>query len=90
MIHRRLICQNRIDESSSKSDGPLLVVELGCGAGLLTAAVAKALRDDKASGTVGAHHLAVDVNPAACHATAQTCILNRVQVRKYAWAGIRR
>lgn len=80
IVHNRLICQKNIIESSSISDGPLLVVELGSGAGLLTAAIAKALRDDDVSATVGAHYIAVDVNPAACQATAQTCLLNGVQV----------
>lgn len=79
IVHNRLICLKNI-ESSSISAGPLLVVELGSGAGLLTAAIAKALRDDVVSATFGAHYMAVDVNPAACEATAQTCLLNGVQV----------
>lgn len=80
MVHNRLICQKKMIKSSSICDGPLLVVELGSGAGLITAAIAKALRDDDISASVGAHYIAVDVNPAACQTTAQTCILNGVQV----------
>lgn len=60
--------------------GPLLVVELGSGAGLLTAAVSKALNDSEKCGAIGAHCVAVDLNPAACLATAQTCKLNGSQV----------
>lgn len=59
---------------------PLLVVELGSGAGLLSAAVAKILRTENAPFSIGAHCVAVDLNPAACHVTAQTCKLNDVQV----------
>lgn len=44
ILHSRLVSQNGIVESLSSSNGPLLVVKLGSGAGLLTAAVAKALR----------------------------------------------
>jgi release factor glutamine methyltransferase len=66
--------------SASIKCGPLLVVELGSGTGLLTAAVAKALHEDDKSATVGAHCIAVDLNPAACHTTVQTCKLNKVQI----------
>lgn len=78
IVTDRLTCQNRAVTDLSLKSGPLLVVELGCGTGLLTAAVGKALRDcgEKA----GVYSLAVDVNPAACHVTAQTCQLNGVQV----------
>jgi release factor glutamine methyltransferase len=73
----RLTCQNKAVADPCLKRGLLLVVELGCGAGLLTAAVGKALHSCE---SVGVHCLAVDVNPAACHATAQTCQLNGVQV----------
>ncbi|VVC36502.1 Hypothetical protein CINCED_3A015879 [Cinara cedri] len=65
----------------TKND-PLLVVELGSGAGLLSAAVAKSLRKDILTSVtdVGVHCIAVDINPAACHATSHTCLLNNVQV----------
>lgn len=78
IVNERLVCQNRAVADTSSKGGPLLVVELGCGAGLLTAAVGKALRDCEAY--AGAHCLAVDINPAACHVTSQTCQLNGIQV----------
>lgn len=77
IIRNRLLYQ-RADTSLSSCSEPLLVVELGSGAGLLSAAVAKAIRDCDAP--AGAHCVAVDVNPAACCATAHTCKLNGVMV----------
>jgi len=71
------------DAASSTKCGPLLVVELGCGVGLVITALAKVLNDNKVSGIVGAYCMAVDLNPAACLATAQTCRLNDVQVKMY-------
>lgn len=61
--------------------GPLLIIELGSGAGLIITAVAKALRDNESLATIGTHCVAVDLNPAACCATAQTSKLSGVQVR---------
>lgn len=78
IVINRLTCQNKAVTDSCLKGGPLLVVELGCGAGLLITAIGKALQG---CGSVGVHCLAVDVNPAACHATVQTCQLNGVQVR---------
>lgn len=76
-----MICERfHYDTSLSTTCEPLLVVELGSGAGLLSAAVAKILRTENAPFSIGAHCIAVDLNPAACHATAQTCRLNNVQV----------
>lgn len=76
--------RNRLlsDENLSSKNEPLLVIELGCGAGLLSAAVSKALRNDILTNTtdIGVHCVAVDINPAACDATARTCFLNSVQV----------
>lgn len=77
MIRGRLFCSADLGVTKC---GPLLVVELGCGAGLLIAAVSKALSDSENCGAVGAHCMAVDLNPAACLATVQTCKLNSVQV----------
>ncbi|RZF34010.1 hypothetical protein LSTR_LSTR012355 [Laodelphax striatellus] len=50
-----------------------LVVELGSGAGLVIAAVSRALQG-------GAHCVAVDINPAACRATQATAALNDARV----------
>lgn len=81
-VRDRLLCQSISDENLSSKNEPLLVVELGCGAGLLSAAVSKALRNDILTNMtdIGVHCVAVDINPAACHATARTCFLNSVQV----------
>lgn len=82
-VRNRLLCQNSSDSDLSAKNEPLLVVELGCGAGLLSAAVAKTLRKDILTKVtdVGVHCIAVDINPAACLATAHTCLLNNVQVQ---------
>lgn len=72
-LRKRLLCDNDLANSS------LLVVELGSGAGLLTAAVAKVL-NKSGDGVVKAHCMAVDLNPQACLVTAETCGLNGVQV----------
>lgn len=77
----QIVCSRlRCPDSSSAKCGPLFVVELGSGAGILATAVAKALRLGDAPFAVGTHCMAVDLNPAACQATAQTCRLNGVQV----------
>lgn len=68
-IKNRLCCDS--------SNDSLLVVELGCGAGLLTAAMAKVLNGN---GALKAHCMAIDLNPQACRVTAETCSLNGVQV----------
>lgn len=72
MIRGRLLYEN------ASTCEPLLVVEMGSGAGLIITAIAKALSN--ASIVVGCHCVAVDLNPAACLATAETCKLNGVQV----------
>lgn len=79
-IIRSRLLYLKADASLSTCSEPLLVVELGSGLGLLSAAVAKAIRDCDISASVGAHCVAVDVNPAACCATAHTCKLNGVMV----------
>jgi len=65
---------------SSDKCGPLLVIELGSGFGILTAAISKALSDSLSSYAVGAHCIAVDMNPTACLKTIMTCKLNGVEV----------
>lgn len=54
-------------------NAPRLVVELGSGAGLVIAAVSRALQG-------GAHCVAVDINHAACRATQATAALNDARV----------
>lgn len=80
----RMIC-DRLCVTPSLLSEPrsLLVIELGSGAGLLIAAVAKALSSGELPVNVGVHCVAVDFNPAACRATAETCQLNDVQVIDY-------
>lgn len=83
-VRNRLISKTYSDDNLSTKSEPLLVIELGSGAGLLSAAVAKALRNDILTKMtdIGVHCVAVDINPAACRATAHTCLLNSVQVRE--------
>jgi len=77
-----LVIRDRLlhDAVVSIEGKPLMVIELGSGAGLVITAVAKALSDCKTCGVVGVYCVAVDLNPAACLATARTCELNDVQV----------
>lgn len=79
VIKTRLSKTNIVDDSSAKC-GPLMVVELGSGFGILTAAISKALNDTLSSIAVGAHCIAVDMNPTACLKTIMTCKLNDVEV----------
>lgn len=79
VIKNRLSKTNMVVDSSAKC-GPLLVVELGSGFGILTAAISKALSDTLSLIAVGAHCIAVDMNPIACHKTIMTCKLNDVEV----------
>jgi len=79
VIRTRLSKTNLVDGSSVKCE-PLMVVELGSGFGLLTAAISKALNDTLSSIAVGAHCIAVDMNPTACLKTIMTCKLNDVEV----------
>jgi len=79
VIKTRLSITNVADGSSVKC-GPLVVVELGSGFGILTAAISKALSDSLSSFAVGAHCIAVDMNPTACLKTIMTCKLNGVEV----------
>lgn len=77
----KTVCDRlRCADSSSSKCGPLLIVELGSGAGIIATAVAKALSLSDAPFAVGTHCVAVDSNPAACIVTAQTCKLNNVEV----------
>lgn len=71
---------SRLLARPSTKCGPLLVIELGSGAGLIITAIAKALRDNEELASVGTYCVAVDLNPAACCTTAQTSKLNGVQV----------
>jgi len=80
VIKTQLSKTNMVDDSSTKC-GPLMVVELGSGFGILTAAISKALNDTLSSIAVGAHCIAVDMNPTACLKTIMTCKLNDVEVR---------
>jgi len=82
VISNRLSKKNMVMGLSPKC-GPLLVVELGSGFGILTAAISKALNDTLSSIAVGAHCIAVDMNPVACHKTLMTCKLNDVEVSAY-------
>lgn len=72
MIQNRFLRLNKCDDSSAAKNVPLLVVELGSGAGLLITSVAKVLNN--------AHCVAVDINPVACLATLQTSKLNDTHV----------
>jgi len=78
------VIKNRFSKTnmvgSSAKCGPLMVVELGSGFGILTAAISKALSDTLSSIAVGAHCIAVDMNPTACLKTVMTCKLNDVKV----------
>lgn len=82
VISTRLSKTNKVVDSTAKC-GPLLVVELGSGFGILTAAISKALSDTLSSIAVGAHCIAIDMNPTACRKTIMTCKLNDVEVSKY-------
>lgn len=79
VISTRLSKTNKVVDSTAKC-GPLLVVELGSGFGVLTAAISKALSDTLSSIAVGAHCIAIDMNPTACRKTIMTCKLNDVKV----------
>lgn len=79
-VVRSRLSKNKIGTDSFAKCGPLLVVELGSGFGLLIAAISKCLRDNLSSILVGAHCIAVDINPTACYKTISTCQLNDVKV----------
>ncbi|XP_026816536.1 methyltransferase N6AMT1 [Rhopalosiphum maidis] len=79
VINTRLSKNNTVVGSTTKC-GPLLVVELGSGFGILTAAISMALNNTLSSIAVGSHCIAVDMNPIACRKTVMTCKHNDVEV----------
>ncbi|XP_050427355.1 methyltransferase N6AMT1-like isoform X1 [Adelges cooleyi] len=72
-LEKDLDALNKTIVQDGGGGGGGLILELGSGSGVLTAAMKKALGSN-------VHCVAVDINPAACLTTLETCSLNNVDV----------
>lgn len=72
-------CLRAFDRALTRGARPLRVLDLGCGAGVLALAAARALP--------GAQIIATDIDPIAVRVTRENARLNRVHRRVAAYAG---